>query len=220
MRFLIDFDGPVFDVAPAYFAAHQAAAAAVGWSRLDQATFWRLTRTQGRDANVLPGAKPVKMTEYQVRFDAWIESDEAIASRQPRPEIDKALAALAACGLCSLVTLGSNLDARRSAIERHRLRRFFPRSERLDADPRRRPADLRKLGEGDPHTVVVAASDSLLRAAGEADLLTVGLACGACSVDRLHRAGADVVHKTLREFADSLPRGGTNPYYFLNRSAK
>ena len=65
MKIILEFDGPVFDPAPVYYAAHQAASGDVGWSRLDQATFWRLLRTKGRQADFLPGAKPVKIAEYQ-----------------------------------------------------------------------------------------------------------------------------------------------------------
>lgn len=210
MRLIIEFDGPVFDPTPVCFAAHQAAAAEVGWSQLDQATFWRLLRTKGRQADLLPGAKPVKIAEYQKRFDDHLESDALVASYQPQPDIRQTLAELTRGASCCLITLGSNVAGRRTVLEKHGLEGFFARFERLEADPRRRPAELRRLCEADPRSLVVAASDALIRSAGEAETLSVGIAAGSCSVARLHQAGAGVVYKALSELSASIREGAVD----------
>jgi len=208
MRIIIEFDGVVFDVAAAWYAAHAAAAQAVGWSRLDQPTFWRLVRTKGREADILPAAKPVKLTDYWTKFDALLETDATIASFVPHDGIARTLLTLAGHGGLMLVTLGGNLPARRGLLERAGLARFFPQFQRLDADPRRRPAELRTLAGGDPRTLVAAGSDDIIRSTGGADLLAVGVSCGPCNAARLHQAGAGLVHKNLSELADSLDSGG------------
>ena len=59
----------------------------------------------------------------------------------------------------------------------------------------------------DPRAVVVASTDTLLRSADAADLLTVGIASGICFATRLHRAGAKVAYAELGELADSLRNG-------------
>ena len=210
MRLIIEFDGSVFDPATVYYAAHQAAIAEVGWSRLDQATFWRLLRTKGRQADLLPGAKPVKIAEYEKRFDTCLESDALVASYQPQPDIRDTLMQLARFGACSLITLGSNLAGRRMVLEKHGLAGLFARFDGMEADPRRRPAELRRLCEADARTLVVAASDSLIRSAGEAETLSVGIAAGPCSVTRLHQAGADVVYKALHELSASIRDGAAD----------
>ena len=210
MRFIIEFDGPVFDPSSVYYAAHQAAAADVGWSRLDQATFWRLLRTKGRQADFLPGAKPVKIAEYQKRFDDHLESETRVASYQPQPDIRVTLTQLARNGSCCLITLGSNLVGRRTVLEKHGLASFFTRFDKLEADPRRRPAELRRLGEADPRTLVVAASDALIRSAGEAGKISVGIAIGPCSAARLHQAGASVIYKALHELSASIHNGAAD----------
>ncbi len=207
MRFIIEFDGPVFDPSPVYHAAHQAATAEVGWSHLDQETFWRLLRTRGRQADLLPGAKPVKITEYEKRFDAHLESDALLASYQPQPDIRETLAQLTRWGSCCLITLGSNMAGRRTALEKHGLPGHFARFDRLESDPRRRPAQLRQLCEADPRSLVVAASDALIRSAGEAGTLGVGIASGSSSMTRLHQAGASVVYKVLQELSASIRNG-------------
>ena len=207
VRFIIEFDGPVFDPAPVYYAAHQAAAAEVGWSQLDRATFWRLARTKGRQADLLPGAKPVKIAEYQKRFDAHLESDASIALYGPHRDVRGPLTQLARAGTCSLITAGANLAGRRAALAKHVFRGLFTRVDGLEADPRRRPAQIRGFGEGDPRTLVVAATDSLIRSASEAGVVTVGIAAGSCSVARLHQGGAGVVYKALHELSASLLNG-------------
>lgn len=210
MRFIIEFDGPVFDPAPVYYAAHQAAVAEVGWSRLDQATFWRLLRTKGRQADLLPGAKPVKIADYEKRFNAHLESDALVASYQPQPDTRDALLQLAHAGTCCLITMGSNVAGRRTVLEKHGLAGILEQFDGLEADPRLRPAELRRLGEADPRTLVVAASDALIRSAGEAGVLGVGIAVGPCSVARLHQAGAGVVYKALHELSASIRDGAAD----------
>lgn len=218
MNFIVEIDGPVLDVAPAWYRAHREAAAKVGWAALDRPTFWRLTRKQGREANLLRGAKPVKIKAYHSDFDERLETDEIVATCEPQDEIDRVLASLASKGSIRLVTLGSNVEARRAILERHDLMRCVERFERLTDDPRKRPSELRILVAGEPRSLVVASSDSLMRAAGEVGVAMVGVPRGACSVDRLHRAGADVMFTDLddawaaiAEGSEELERAGLLP---------
>ncbi len=210
MRFLIEFEGPIVDLAPAWFAAHEAAATAVGWSRLDQATFWRLIRTQGRTAEVLPGAKPHKLADYLARFEQQLEASESIRELHPHDEAPAALAELARRGPCHMVTLGANLPARLAVLEEQGLRNLFAQAVALSSDPRRRPDELRVLAASDPRAIVVAGTEALVRAAQSAELFTVGLTCGCCAERRLHQAGASVVLKDLAELVRSLQSGAAD----------
>lgn len=210
MRFIIEFDGVIADVAPGWFASHQAAAREVGWSTLDRSTFWRLMRTQGRAAQVLPAAKPVKHAEYQIKFEAKLETDETIAGIRLVEEIARVVTNLAAFGPCHLVTLGSNLEARLRLLDQGGLRRFFQRIERLDADPRKRPAELKMLASGEKRSIVVCGTDALVRSAGGAELFSVGLTSGPCIAAKLHQAGASVVLGDLEALVASLVSGGAD----------
>ena len=210
MRFLLEFDGPVFDVAAAQHAAHRESAAAVGWSSLDAATFRRVTRSKGREADVLPGARDGKVGEYHRRFEELVESDACITRLEPHSGVDELLVKLARSGLCHFVTLGSNRSARATLLQRHGLSRFAGGIEALNADPRRRPAELRVLSGNDERTLVVAGGDTLARSASLAELFVVGITNGPCSADRLHRAGAAVVYKTLDDLLESLGSGAAD----------
>ena len=208
LRFIIEFDGVIADVAAGLFTAHQAVAREVGWSALDRATFWRLLRTQGRGAPMLPAAKPLKLAEYQTRFDLRAEADESIAAFALVEDASATLTRLAALGPCHLVTLGGNTEARNRLIDQGGLRRFFQRIERLDADPRKRPAELKLLSAKDPRAIVVCGTDALIRSAGSAELFSVGISSGPCIAAKLHQAGASVVLGDLEALVSSLQTGG------------
>ena len=218
MNLILEIDGPVLDVAPIWYRVHREVAAAVGWFALERAVFWSLTRKQGCEANVLRGARPGKLKEYHVRFDEGLEADEVLTDLKPHESIDRALASLSAAGSVCLVTLGSNLDARRAVLDRRDLLKSANRVERLDADPRKRPKELRVLTAGDERTLVAAASESLVRAAEEAGIVAVGIPLGPYSEERLFRAGADVVcrelgevHAAIADGTETLTRAGLLP---------
>lgn len=210
MRFIVEFDGVLADVMPALYAAHREAAASVGWSRVDEATFRRLIRTKGREADVLPGAKAVKVEAYERAFRDRVEEDASIASLKASSGVGESLRQFGRLGTIVAVTLGTNLEARRAWLGRQGWAGSIESFERLDADPRRRPAELRILSENDSRTVVVAPSDALVRSADAADLFTVAVSSGTCSVKRLQQAGPRVVYRELAELAESLKSGGAD----------
>ena len=207
MFIIVEIDGLVFDVAAAWHRAHREAAASVGWSAMDRPAFWGLTRKNGREAKVLRGVKPLKLKKYYEIFAAGLETDEVIGEFEPREDIDRILGSLAAKATLSLVTLGSNVQARKAAIEHVGLARFVSRIEGLSNDPRKRPGELRFLSGADERTIVAAAGDTLVRSAGEAGIVTVAIPRGACTADRLHRAGAGVVYDDMECFRSAVVEG-------------
>jgi phosphoglycolate phosphatase-like HAD superfamily hydrolase len=207
MNLILEIDGVLLDVAPAWYRVHREVAAELGWSTLDQGTFWRQTRKYGREMSPLRGARPAKVKEYYTRLDERLETDEVILDCRLHDGADFILASLSAKASICLVTLGSNLEARRGVLERGNLLRFATRIERLDPDPRRRPNELRTLSGGDRRTLLAAASDAVIRAGGEAGIVSVGIPRGPCSADRLFRAGADIMYKSLAELRDAIVGG-------------
>lgn len=210
MRFILEYDGAVMDLAGARFEAHRRAAAEVGWSALDRTTFSRLTRTKGRQAVLLPGAKPAKLDAYYAAFDRHLESGDVQAMAELFEDFEESLRRLRRLGSLVLVTLGSNLVARRQRLESAGLVDSFQDIRALDPDARRRPVELQALTDGDRHVVVVAATDALGRTAGAAELVVVGVASGSCSMPRLRQAGADLAYRDLYELADEIAGGGGN----------
>lgn len=207
MLILVEFDGVLADVRAVYYAAHRCAAGEAGWSRLDESTFWRLIRTKGSQAGFLPGARVGLVASYRTRFELEVEATENIDQFEWRSACADALQRLSRHGSCAGVTVGSNLDARRAVLNRGRIGDFVDRLDGLHEDPRRRPGELTMLATGQPRTMVVAAGDALIRAAGQAQLFCVGVSSGYCSARRLHQAGADLVYTQLEELVDSLDHG-------------
>lgn len=207
MMILIEFDGVLADVRAVYYAAHCRSARESGWSWLDEPTFWRLIRTKGRQSGLLPGARAGLVESYHARFESEVEATENIAQFDSRPGCAAALRKLARHGSCASVTVGCNVDARRAVLESGKIGAVVDRLDGLHEDPRRRPGELTILATRQPRTMVVAAGDALIRAAGQAGLFCVGVSSGSCSARRLHQAGADVVYSNLEELVDSLNRG-------------
>lgn len=207
MRFLIEFDGPIVDVASVYFKTYYAVAGEIGWSRLDQATYWRLLRTKGKQAEILPGAKPSKREQFQGLFDRRIEADEAVQQLVPRPGVVEAIRAIARHGPCKAITLGTNAEARRTVLEKAKLVPTISELQPISPDVRRRPSELKILAENDRRAIIIASSDSLARAAREAEIFVVGMSCGVCTAARLHQAGVDVVYTDWADLQSSLATG-------------
>lgn len=208
MRFVVQLDGVVFELADAFYEAHRRAAHEVGWSTLDQRTFWRMTRKQGHDADFLRGAKPTKQKTYTARFVELLESDDVVTHLRPHDGVQALIGGLRSRGPVVGVTLGTNVDRRRAILDEFGLGGSFTEVHALDPDPRRRPGQLRVLTDSDARTVAVAATDVMVRSASSAELFTVGIASGDCSEERLHQAGATIVYRTLAQLVESLQTGG------------
>ncbi len=208
MRFIIDCEGPVLDVQPCHWAGYSAACAELGLARMDPASFWRAVRRGAGDGELVRGAKPAKLRDFRRSFDEHRESDECAGCMQPQPGAAAALGVLRRSGQCILVTLGANARARQAILDAADLSVHFSRMKALSADRGRRVDQLGVLSEGDRHTVVAAASESMILAAEEAGLFAVGVCCGAATAARLARAGARCNFADLAELAECLDRNG------------
>lgn len=210
MRFLLEFDGGMFDGGAAWYQAHVEVAAAVGWSKLDKKTFRRVLRKEGWAGDFLHGAAPPKLADYHKQFAERLESPEIIGLCRPWQGMAAMLAALSRYGSIRVITQGSNVAAREHALKRANLLDMADPVAMLNADPRRRGGELRILAENDERSIVAACSDSIIRAADAAELFTVGLSCGPCNAARLHQAGARIVYEDLKSLTDSLASGAAD----------
>ncbi len=208
MLILLEVDGALLDVAPLRYRAYRETANAVGWSVLVQADYWRLVRTKSREAPILPGAPPSKIKDFHARCEVHVEAESIVNCAVVQPWADASLRVLRTHATLVFFTLGSNAAVRRAKLESFKL--LLPREsvECLDPDPRRRPAQIKELSGSERRSLLVASTDSAIRAAGEAGIFSVGLSCGSCAMPRLHAAGADVVFKDLPGLLDTLEHGG------------
>jgi len=203
----LEWDGVLTDVIAGYHRAHQSAAAKVGWSALDAVRFRAALRKQGMEAQVLPGAPPLKVKQYREAFTAALESNEVVSATTPLESVPIALRAMTRHAALVWVSLGTNAPARQEVIQRSTIAALFKSGTAIDPDPRKRPAQLRTIAGGEKRVVVAAASEPLIRAAGSAEMIAAGLTTGPTSSARLQQAGADVVYGKLDELAATLNRG-------------
>jgi len=210
MKFIIEFDGVLTDVRSSYYEAHRRVAESLGWSRLDESTFWRTLRSKGRDGVYLRGARMGLADKHYPAFEQECEREEILAACEPMEGTVECLKHLSRHGTLMAVTMGPNVGARRALAERGGLIRHLEVLEGLDSNPRRRPGELTALSEGDRRAIIVASTDSLIRAAAQTELLKIGISTGVCSIRRLHQAGADLVYSELTALAESLDSGATD----------
>lgn len=207
MKLIIEADGPVLDVQPAYWRAYGAALGELGLPKTDPGVYWRLVRSGAAPGQFMAGAKPRHLPEYARRFGELIESDEVVAECRSREDVGEALRRLSAHAECTLITVGRNRTARQEALTRFDLAIHFMRMQGLYSEPSRRPEQMRELAGGDERVVVVAATADVVRAALGAQLVTVGMALGAFSATRLTQAGATATFRDLAGLANELDHG-------------
>jgi len=201
---IIEFEGPVVDVEPRYWAAHQAAIQAIGFQGPPQAEFWRLWRTAATDGQFVRFGRPQKIAEYtRVRAEK-IESTELMALDQAGLKVAENLRLLKQMGSSHLVSLSRNRDGLNATLDRLDLWMHFDSKQCLPEDRDRRVEALRKLAGGHRVTLAVVGSVPMAYAAGEAGCRTVGLKNGPAVPKLLRQVGVDVLFESLDELTDAL----------------
>ncbi len=207
----------MLDLEPVYWSAYSAAAGALGLPRPDRATYWRLQRT-GPDATAfLRGARPQQLREFVTRFAELLEADASWESAAVRDGLQGTLVSLRSGAELILVTLGSNRAVRQRVLDAGDLSVHFMRMSALGGAAARE-RQLRELAGEARRVMVAVASEELVRAARDAELVTIGVSNGACVGQRLTRAGAghvypslDALNDAIATSADELARAGLIP---------
>jgi len=204
---IVEYEGPVIDVRPRYWAAHKAAVAAVGLAGPPESEFWRLWRTAAADAMFVPRGKPARVAEYKRLRDERIDSTELMALDQAQPGAAENLRILKAMGTCHLATLCSNRDGINATLDRLDLWIHFEQKRSLPQDRDRRVAALRELAGGHHRTLAIAGTVPFAYAAGEAGCRVVGVKTGPAVPKRLRQVGVDLFFDSLDELTDALGAG-------------
>ncbi len=212
MRFIIELYGAIFDIQDTHYAAYQKAVADVGWSCLDQVTFWRLWRKHGLEAALLTGARPMKIKQFWTTFQAHITSPESFSSLVLREDASRSISSLQRFGLCVSVTTGNHgsLDKQKRCIAASDLVNGFVSCHCLPGEPQQRSSMLAEIAAGDARSIVIASSDMVVRAGSHTQLFVIGLPIGCCHASRLHRSGADIVYQSFDEIITSLEKGAAD----------
>lgn len=211
MRIVIEVDGPVLDVQPAYWQAYQQVAAELGWARIDAATFWRLLRTGASAGQILRGSKPRHWEHYRTRLTEVLESDEIVSLMKPRPDVGYTLQALKPRHELRLASIGRNVSVRQQLVDGHGWTAYLAGWVELAGASNARVRKLRELTDGPGPSVVVAAGTLLAQTTSDAGIPCVGAANGACTPKRLTQSGAAQIYDDLVEFSKAV-LGGRHPW--------
>lgn len=204
LNIIIEYEGPVVDVEPRYWAAHQAAIQAVGFHGPPRSEFWRLWRTGATDSQFVRFGRPEKVADYARIRAETIDSTDLMALDQSGPKVAENLRLLKQMGSCQLVSLSRNREGLNAALDRLDLWMHFESKQCLPEDRDRRVEALHKLAGGMRVTLAVVGTVPMAYAAGEAGCRTVGLKNGPAAPRLLRQVGVDVFFESLDELTDAL----------------
>lgn len=203
---IVEWEGPVIDVRPRYWAAHRAAVQAVRFQGPTEDEFWRLYRTGSPDGMLVPGAKPAQVMEYRRLRDEQINSTELMALDELQPAVVTNLKVLKNMGAVHLVSLCQNREGINATLNRLDVWLYFEQKRPLPQDSDRRVTAIRELMGGTQRALAVAGTVPFAFAANEAGCRVVGIKSGPTFPKFLRQVGVDVFYNDLDELTDALAR--------------
>jgi phosphoglycolate phosphatase-like HAD superfamily hydrolase len=202
---IIEWEGPVIDVRPRYWAAHRAAAQAVGFQGVAEDEFWRLYRTGAPHGLMVPGGKPQHIAEYTRIRNEKIDSTELMVLDELQPKAVENLKILKGMGACHLASLCQNREGINATLNRLDVWLYFEQKRALPRDSDRRVEALREMASAQ-RTLAVTGGVPFAFAAGEAGCRVVGIRNGPSFPKFLRQVGVDVCYDDLDQLTDALSR--------------
>ncbi len=209
LQLMIELEGAVADVMAVYWKAYTHATDELGLARTDQNVFRRVLRQGHPIGATIRGARPDKIAAFQKLFQETLEADETVGEMVVQDEIRAALSRLRDFGECNLVTCGSNKGARQRWLDEHDLSIMFTRMAVLAAARDRRAVTMQGLLEDGCQALVVASSPTVVATGCSCDMVTVGIAGGVATSQKLTQAGATHIFADLGDIVADLEKGGS-----------
>lgn len=203
---IVEYEGPVIDVQPRYWAAHKAAIGAVGFDGPPQSEFWRLWRTGADDGKLVRYGKPPRVAEYARLRNERIDGTELMSLDEGQPGAALSFRLLKQMGSCHLASLCRNRDGINATLDRLDLWIHFNQRQSLPEDRDRRVAALQELVGGHRCTLAIVGTVPFAYAAGLAGCCLVALKKGPAVPKLLRQVGVDVFFDSLDELTDAVTR--------------
>lgn len=204
MWLIIEVDGVVMDVQPAYWAAYRAGVAAVGLAPADARTFWRLIRTGAADEQLLERARPHQVKQMRSEFDQRLASEDALTAIKLHDGVTPVLEHLARRFDLHAISTHTNTSAVLNALRNTPAGRFFQSIDRIEPDPAMASRTAQRLMDAHRPAAVLGASELIVRAASGVEAINIGIASGTCIGKRLAKWGTAAVYPDLSTFADAV----------------
>lgn len=201
---IVEFEGPVVDVRPRWWAAHKAGAAAIGLEGPPEDEFWRLVRKGSPDGMIMRHARPHQLAQYtHVRAEQQ-NSTAFMALDEPQPALKQNLRVLKQLGTCHLVTTCRNQEGINATLDRLDIWMCFERRIILPEDRVRRLTLLKELAAGHSSTLAIVGTVPVALALSNAGCRCVGLAQGPAFPNNLRQVGVDAFFDSLDALTDAL----------------
>lgn len=204
LNIVVEWEGAVVEVRPRYWAAHRAAAEAIGERGPNEEEFWRLVKIGAEPGAFVPHAKPDRAREYARLRDELRDSSELMEKDELLEGALPGLPVLKNMGACHLVTLSGNIDGINAALNRLDVWMHFDRKRALPQDRDRRAQLLGEVAGGMGRALVVAGTVSLALTAARAGLPTVALKSGLAFPRQFRQTGIELFFENLDELSDAL----------------
>ena len=201
---IVEFEGPVVDVRPRYWAGHREAIKAIGFEGPPESEFWRLVRVGTPDGQLIRFGKDRHVQEYAKIRDERIDATDLMALDELQPGAAENLRVLKKLGACHLVTLSRNRDGINTTLDRLAVWMHFDQKRALPEDRDRRVEAMREIVGGQRCTLAVVGTVPMAYVANEAGCKVVGIKNGPTFPKRLRQVGVDVFYGDLDELTEAI----------------
>lgn len=202
---IVEFEGPVVDVKPRYWATHCEAIGAIGLTGPTESEWWRLLRLNSPDGALAAHAKGEKLAAYSKTVRDRRDASDLMLLDEAQPGAAENLRVLKGLGSCHLVTLCSNRDGINATLDRLQLWMHFDQKRVLPEHRERRVAAIQEVMSG-PRTLAIVGTVPMAYAAGEAGCRTVGIRNGPTFPKLLQQVGVDVFFDDLEQLTDAITK--------------
>ncbi len=205
MQIIVEIDGILTNLRPAYWQAYQDAMRQVGLACADEGSFWRVIRRGDPISMVVQGGKPRHIASFETAFSTALGAPPFAEKLELHEDARDYATQLKKLGTCHYVTqnthaetlwkiltpvTGSGCEATVTTLTDGRINAQFQSL----------------VGSARP-VIVLSAGERLLQVADSIGYVPIGIASGACIAKRMPRFGAIATYRDVTAFCEARAEG-------------
>ncbi len=205
MKIIIEIDGILTNLRPAFWQAYQEAMKHIGLACADEGSFWRTIRRGDPIATVLQGSKLHHVTAFESAFGTAQASAAFAEKLELHEDAREFFTKLKQLGTCHYVTLSAHAKVLSEMLTTVALPGCDTTVTTLNDG--QFSAELKSLAGGERPVILLSAGERLLQAADAIGIIPIGIASGACIAKRMPRFGAITTYRDVSAFCDARAEG-------------
>jgi hypothetical protein len=205
MQIIIEIDGVLTNLRPAYWHAYQAAMKQVGLACADEGSFWRVIRRGDPISMVLQGGKPHHVTAFETAFGAAFNDADFAKKLELHEDARDDFQKLKQLGTCRYVTLSAHAEALANMLTRVAHSGCVTTVSALTEGQTN--AQLQAIIGSARPVILLSAGERLLQVADALGYVPIGIASGACIAKRMPRFGAIATYRDVSAFCEARAEG-------------